>query len=107
LKSRKRICRLARHRKAARIDENQPKIVEELRKRGMSVEVDHDDILVGYRGKTYWFEIKDPEKALSKKTGKINDSAKKKSQKILEQTWKGHYRIVHCIEQILEDINHE
>ena len=77
-----------------RIDENQPAIVKELRKLGYSVELDHDDILVGWKGKTYWYEIK---------TGPKADI--KESQKKLLAEYKGHYKIVWSTEMIIEDIN--
>ena len=94
---------MSKYRRAAKIDSNQPDIVKELRKRGYSVEVGHDDILVGHAGKTYWFEIKEPG-AVSKKTGEILESEKKDSQKRLEREWKGHYKIVWNIDQILNEI---
>ena len=76
-----------------RIDANQPEIVKTLRAMGISVELDHDDILVGYKGKTYWYEIKTGEKA------KIKDSQIK-----LLAEYKGHYKIVWSVDMILEDI---
>ena len=51
-------------RSRARVDANQPSIVEDLRKLGASVLHIHmvarnsPDIVVGYRGKNYLFEIK-------------------------------------------------
>jgi hypothetical protein len=88
-----------------RIDANQPDIVKALRKiPGVTVQIGMDDILVGHKGKTLWYEIKEPELAVSKRTGKINDSAKKDSQKRLEKEWQGHYRIVSSIDEILEDL---
>lgn len=77
-----------------RIDTNQPQIVKELRALGYSVELDHDDILVGYRGKTYWFEIKTGPKAV------IKDSQTK-----LLAEFKGHYSIAWSTEMIIEEIN--
>ncbi|MGR3221210.1 MAG: hypothetical protein ACUZ8H_15555 [Candidatus Anammoxibacter sp.] len=98
---------MSKHRRAARIDENQPEIVKALRKiPGVTVELGHDDILVGYQGVTYWFEIKDPG-AVSKRTGEILDSEKKDSQKKLESEWKGQYSIVWNIDQILAEIGVE
>ena len=48
-------------RRAAKIDRNQGDIVSALRKiPGISVETGHDDILVGYKGRTWWFEVKAP-----------------------------------------------
>ena len=42
------------------MDKNQNDIVKELRKiPGLSVQLDVNDILVGYQGKTYWYEIKE------------------------------------------------
>lgn len=95
---------MARHRRAARIDSNQPAIVEALRDiPGVTVELDHDDIFVGYKKQNYWFEIKTPD-AVSKRTGEVKDSELKDSQKILRREWKGHYSIVWTLEQILVEI---
>ena len=93
-----------RNRYAAKVDLNQSDIVDALRAiPGVKVELNHDDILVGYKGRTYWFEIKS-EKAISKQTGKVLESEKKKSQKVLEAEWTGHYRIVSSIDEILLDM---
>ena len=89
-------------RHAANVDKNQPEIVKELRKFA-SVELDHDDIIVGYQGKTYWYEIKS-DNAVSKKTGEVLDSQKKKGQIKLENEFKGHYKIVSSLEEILIDM---
>jgi len=95
---------MSKYRRAAKIDSNQPEIVEALRKiNGVTVELNHDDILVGYNDFTYWFEIKTPE-SVSKITGLILESAKKESQMKLEREWRGHYRIVSNIDEILSDI---
>ena len=100
---------MSKWRKAAKIDANQPEIVAALRAiPGVTVQLGMDDILVGYTGsdgipKTYWFEIKEPEK-VSKKTGKILDSAIKPSQMKLLDTWTGHYSIVWSLDQILTEI---
>jgi hypothetical protein len=59
-------------RQAARIDANQPKIVEALEKVGCTVQHLHTlgkgcpDLLVGYRDINYLFEITDGDKPLSK-----------------------------------------
>ena len=91
-------------RRAAKIDANQPAIVKALRKiPDVTVQTGMDDLLVGYKGFTYWFEIKEPEK-VSKKTGKILDSAIKPSQMKLLDTWTGHYSIVWSLEQILAEL---
>jgi hypothetical protein len=93
-----------KYRKAARIDQNQRTIVEALRQiPGIQVAVGHDDILVGYKGQTYWYEIKHPD-CVSKKTGKVLDSKKKASQIELEKTWTGHYKIVTGLNDILADM---
>jgi hypothetical protein len=95
---------MSKWRKAAKIDSNQPDIVKDLRETpGIEVAVSHDDILVGYKGKTYWFEIKEPD-CVSKKTGEILESAKKPSQVKLEKEWTGHYKIVTTVDEILEEI---
>ena len=94
---------MSKNRYSARTDENEKTIVKELRKLGYKVETGHDDILVAANGRNYWYEIKQ-EKHVSKKTGKINESAKKDSQKRLEKEWDGQYRIVSSLEDILRDM---
>jgi hypothetical protein len=87
-----------------RIDNNQNEIVKQLRQiPGISVEVGHDDILVGYRGKTYWYEIKDPD-TVSPKTKEVRPSAITESEKKRRDTFKGHYEIVWNIDQIISEI---
>jgi len=93
-----------KRRHAARTDENQESIVEALRKiPSISVETDHDDIFVGYKGFNYWYELKTDE-SISKRTGKVKESSKRKSQKKLESTWRGHYKIVSSLDEILKDM---
>ena len=88
-------------RRAAKIDNNQRDIVRRLNQvPGVSVKVGHDDILVGYRGRTYWFEIKNPD-LKAKRTEGVRESAKQALQKKLEATWTGHYEIVTTFEEIL------
>lgn len=84
---------MSKYRRAAKIDANQPEIVEALRLMGFSVAVSHDDILVGHNGRTYWYEIKADAK-----------SSIKPSQTKLKSGWKGHYQIVHSLDQILNDM---
>ncbi len=91
-------------RRKDKIDSNQNEIVNALLSiPGVSVETGHDDIIVGYKGQNFWFEIKTPE-SVSRKTGKIKDSSKKPYQKLLEKDWSGHYKIVSDIGDILNDI---
>lgn len=93
-----------KRRYAARTDTNQSTIVEDLRKiPGVTVETDHDDIFVGFRKVNYWYELKSSE-AISKRTGKVKESSKQKSQKKLSQTWNGHYKIVSTLNEILIDM---
>jgi len=80
-------------RRADRIDANQPEIVDELRDKGYSVEVGYDDIIVGHKGRTYWFEIKTGPKA------KIKDS----QLKLLDE-FKGHYEIVWSAQMIINRV---
>lgn len=95
---------MAKYRQAARVDANQAAIVEELRMiHGLSVVAGHDDILVGWNGKTYWYEIKDPNKTLNK-DGTLKPDALKPSQKKLLAEWTGHYKVVFCTDDILKDL---
>jgi hypothetical protein len=89
----------------ARIDKSQPAIVKALRQMGYSVALQHDDILVGWAGKTYWYEIKTPT-ATGKiaYAGGVSGKKTKSKQQELKDNWRGHYRIVSTLEQILEDL---
>lgn len=85
---------MSKYRRAARVDTNQGELVKALRRiPSVTVELGHDDILVGYQGKTYWYEIKTGPKA-----------EVKESQKKLLAEWKGHYKIVWTIDMILKDM---
>ena len=95
---------MTKYRQAARIDENQNQIVSVLRAYGFSVQVGMDDLLVGFNGRSYWFEIKDPSKT-KKKNGDYKAGAVKPSQQKLLDAWKGHYSICCSAEEILEEIN--
>jgi hypothetical protein len=95
-------------RRKDKIDSNQQDIVNDLRKiPGVTVEVGHDDILVGCMDKdfvprTYWIEIKNPE--LTNKNGKVYPSAIKKSQKVLIKKWLGHFAICTTLNDVLKEI---
>ena len=93
---------MSKHRRAARVDDNQKDIVKALRQfPGITVALTHDDIFVGYKGKNFWFEVKNPD-VVSPITGEPRPSAIKKSQKDIRRTWCGQYDIVWKIDQILE-----
>jgi hypothetical protein len=86
-----------------RVDDNQKRIVEGLRAMGITCAPSHDDILVGHKGATFWYEVKNPN-TVSKKTGEVLESKIKSSQKKIRATWRGHYKIVTSIEEILFDL---
>ncbi len=95
---------MSKYRRAAKIDNNQNEIVNALRDiNGVTVQVGMDDILVGYKGRSYWFEIKEPS-CVSPKTGMVRHSSIKESQHKLIEHWTGHYEIVWDISQILLSI---
>jgi hypothetical protein len=95
---------VSKNRYAARTDSNQADIIDKLRKiPGITAMPGHDDIIVGFCGMTFWYEIKS-DRAVSKKTGKIRESEKKTSQKVLEKTFAGHFKIVSSYEDILRDL---
>jgi len=89
---------LSKNRYAAKADANQPEIVKQLRRLGCTVQTGHDDILVGWKGKTYWYEVKISEAAANRK-GKTADK-----QREIRDSWQGHYRIVWRLDQILVDM---
>lgn len=91
-------------RKIARTDSNQKEIVKQLRQIGCSVQVlstigsGCPDILCGFNGRNYLFEIK--------------DESKPKSQKLLTEdekkwhiAWSGQIDTIENFEQILKIIN--
>ena len=87
---------MSKYRKSnTRVDNNQMEIVEMLRQMGASVSVGHDDILVGWQGRTYWFEIKNAD-------GK--DKLQPGQKKMIDM-WKGHYQVVHSVDEIIDVIN--
>ncbi|MCW8960181.1 MAG: hypothetical protein OQK29_01375 [Ignavibacteriaceae bacterium] len=89
---------------ANKVDGNQTEIVKALRKiPGVSVSPDHDDILVGYQGRTYWFEIKDPKRTINK-DGTVTAGAVKKTQLKLINEFNGHYNIVWTLDDILHEL---
>jgi len=95
-------------RRKDKVDKNQADIVKDLRAiPGVTVEVDHDDILVGCMDKdfiprTYWYEIKNPE--TMGKNGEVQPSKIKKGQKELVKKFTGHYKIVTSLNEILLDM---
>jgi len=91
-------------RRAAKVDSNQKQIVKQLRELGISVAPGHDDLLVGYQGKTYWFELKDPDKLLCADGVRFRKGVILDSQKEIMRTWRGHYAIVWELEMILYNI---
>ena len=92
------------NRRAARVDDNQKAIVDEQRSYpGIKVTLGMDDILVGYKGKTYWYEVKNPN-AISKRTGELLCSKVKVGQKALAKEWTGHYKLVTTAEEILSEL---
>lgn len=91
-------------RRAAKVDRNQAEIVAALRQiPGVTVEPGHDDILVGYKGVTHWFEVKAPE-AVSKRTGQVRATEITDSERERLETWQGQYAVVWTVDQILEAI---
>lgn len=88
---------------ALRTDANESPIVKQLKMiPGVSVETGHHDLLVGYRGVTYWIEIKTP--AQLRKDGEFKRGAKRDSQKALDETWTGHRIYATDVEDILAAI---
>lgn len=87
-------------RTAARIDANQPEIVAALRGVGATVLHLHQlknccDLLVGYRGRTFLMEVKDPAQPLSKRQLTPGEAE-------FARTWRGTpYHVVHTADEAL------
>jgi len=95
---------MSKYRRAAAVDQNQSEIVAQLRQiPGVSVELGHDDFLLGTHGLTFWYELKNPDK-ISKETGQLLESAIKPDQKRLRADFRGHYKIVSSFDEILADM---
>ena len=90
-------------RRAQKVDKSQEPIARALEQLGVSVERGHDDLLIGWAGKTYWVEIKNPD-AVSRKTGQIRPSELTDSEKERLMHWKGSYHICWSLEQVLKVI---
>lgn len=85
-----------------RVDDNQTKIVKELRAEGMTVQHLHGvhggcpDIVVGYKGKNYMFEIK------RDKAAKLTPD-----QVIWHHNWQGQVNIIITSEEAINAIKQE
>lgn len=95
---------MGRFRGGGNPDRNQPTIVAGLRQiPGVSVAITSGvadgfpDIAVGYRGRTYLFEIKDPAKVPSARRLTEKEEA-------FHSVWRGHVGIALTLDQILEHI---
>ncbi len=90
-------------RTASRVDGNQAAIVQTLRAIGASVLHTHQlkncfDILVGYRGRTFLMEIKDPSQPPSARQLTPGEAE-------FRRTWQGTpYHIVHTPEEAIKII---
>ncbi|TPG66198.1 hypothetical protein EAH73_11985 [Hymenobacter nivis] len=87
-------------RTASRVDGNQPRIVSALRQIGASVLHVHQlkncfDLLVGYRGRTFIIEVKDPAQPPSARQLTPGEEE-------FRRTWRGSpYHIVETVDQAL------
>jgi hypothetical protein len=87
-------------RTAARVDANQPAIVNQLRAIGATILHTHQlkncfDLLVGYRGRTFIMEVKDPSQPPSGR--KLTEGEAK-----FKVEWRGsEYHVVHTFDEAL------
>lgn len=90
--------------RAKRVDRNQNEIVKALRSLGCSVFITSmvgkgfPDIVVGLRGNSYLFELKN---------GKNAKSSQKLTQYEIKfkQYWKGHYEIITSVDDVIDFVN--
>ena len=88
----------------AHVDSNQAGIVADLRRMGCTVTSlaavgkGCPDIMVGRNGRTYLYEIKNPE--TDRDHRRLTDHERQ-----WHAMWKGHVRIAHSTAEIVEDIN--
>lgn len=87
-------------RTASRVDGNQPAVVSALRAIGCSILYTHQlkncfDILVGYRGRTFLMEIKDPAQPLGKR--QLTEGEEE-----FRRSWRGSpYHVVHTPDEAI------
>lgn len=87
-------------RTVARVDANQAQIVSAVRRIGASVLHAHQlkncfDLLVGYRGRTFLFEVKDPSQPPSKRQLTPGESE-------FRDSWRGSaYHVVHTPDEAI------
>jgi len=92
------------HRQAAKIDANQPAIVDTARKLGASVQIlaavgdGCPDILVGYRNQNILCEIKDGDNPPSAR--KLNDK-----QETWHNEWRGQVCIIESVQEMIDLIS--
>lgn len=86
-----------------RVDANQKEIVKEIRKTGISVFIlsnvgkGFPDIICGFRGKNFLFEIKDSKKTCSQKVLTV-------AEKEFFESWKGQVHKIETTEEVLNII---
>ena len=87
-----------------KIDNNQPEIVKLFRKLGASVQHIHrvgqgcPDLAVGFRGKSYLFELKDGNKPPSQR--KLTPDEEK-----WHIEWEGHVEIIESLDDVIDFMN--
>lgn len=85
-------------RRAAKVDTNQPEIVQALRAVGASVAPTHmigrgfPDIVVGFRGVNFLLEIKDGDKPPSKRQLTADEAE-------WHEGWRGHVHVVESVDE--------
>ena len=88
-------------RRAANIDANQPGIVDDLRERGVSVQVlaavgkGCPDLLVGHLGRNYLLEVKNPDKLQGNRAELTPD------QQTWHARWTGQVAVIHSTAEAL------
>lgn len=88
-------------RRAARQDSNQAPIVNALRDiPGVTVELNHNDFLVGYKKRTYWIELKNENRKL--RDGTWEKGALQPDQERLLDEFTGAYFVVSSLKEILD-----
>ena len=66
---------------------------------------DQVDLICGWRGRTFLFEVKSPKKLYKKDGITYRKGAIKKSQSKLMAHWQGHYAVVTSIDDILYEMD--
>ena len=93
---------MSRRHQMKNTDTNEKDIVKTLKKiPGVTVETGHDDLLVGFRKRTWWFEVKNPDEVNKEGMPYKKDNNTYRKQKKIYDEFTGQYHFVTTADEIM------